>query len=142
MRGFVPEGFCPRGVLSQRGFVLGGFVLEGFCPYTENISASHTTIACAMKTVRRTLFACGKLLDFLRYLTRVDEVDLSASCDVASVSPDNETWSQAIRVRRQNKYIADDEVPSFFSKPSDVLRRIGDEECNVCGEAWIRGHGR
>ena len=39
LRGFVPEGFCPRGVLSQRGFVLGGFVLggfvlEGFCPYT------------------------------------------------------------------------------------------------------------
>ena len=46
-RGFVPEGFCPRGpqgfcprgLLSQRGFVLGGFVLggfvlEGFCPYT------------------------------------------------------------------------------------------------------------
>ena len=32
-------GVCPRGVLSQRGFVLGGFVLggfvlEGFCPYT------------------------------------------------------------------------------------------------------------
>ena len=30
-------GFCPRGVLYQRGFVqrgfvLGGFVLEGFCP--------------------------------------------------------------------------------------------------------------
>ena len=43
-RGFVLEGFCPRGVLSQMGFVLGGFVLggfvlggfvlEGFCPYT------------------------------------------------------------------------------------------------------------
>ena len=37
--GFVPEGFCPVGVLSQRGFVLGGFVPggfvpEGFCPYT------------------------------------------------------------------------------------------------------------
>ena len=27
LRGFVPEGFCPVGVLSQRGFVL-----EGFCP--------------------------------------------------------------------------------------------------------------
>ena len=37
------RGFCPKGVLSQRGFfregvlsqglfVLGGFVLEGFCP--------------------------------------------------------------------------------------------------------------
>ena len=35
LRGFVPEGVCPRGVLSQMGFVLGGFVLEGFCPYTE-----------------------------------------------------------------------------------------------------------
>ena len=31
------EGVCPKGVLSERGFVpgvfvLGGFVLEGFCP--------------------------------------------------------------------------------------------------------------
>ena len=31
------KGFCPKGVLSHRGFVLGGFVLggfvlEGFCP--------------------------------------------------------------------------------------------------------------
>ena len=25
-------GFCPRGVLSQRGFVLEGFCPEGFCP--------------------------------------------------------------------------------------------------------------
>ena len=36
-RGFVLRGFCPIGVSSQRGFVLGGFVLggfvlEGFCP--------------------------------------------------------------------------------------------------------------
>ena len=69
-------------------------------------------------------------------------MDLSASCDVESVSPDNESWAQAIRVRRQNKYLAHDEVPSFFSKPSDVVRRIGDEECNVCGEAGIRGRGR
>ena len=37
LRGFVQEVFCPRGVLSQRGFVLGGFVLEGFCPYTDSI---------------------------------------------------------------------------------------------------------
>ena len=25
-------GFCPRGVLSQRGFVVEGFCPEGFCP--------------------------------------------------------------------------------------------------------------
>ena len=25
-------GFCPRGVLSQRGFVLEGFCPRGFCP--------------------------------------------------------------------------------------------------------------
>ena len=25
-------GFCPRGVLSQRGFVLEGLCPEGFCP--------------------------------------------------------------------------------------------------------------
>ena len=56
--GSVLRGFCPRGVSSQRGFVLGGFVLggfvlEGFCPtpvaYTENRlnDTSHVNHGCS-----------------------------------------------------------------------------------------------
>ena len=70
-------GFCPRGVLSQRGFVLEGFCPEVFCPrgFCPRGVLSYTRIPSIIRAISQILLL---LHDFLcSVLTRYTERNIA-----------------------------------------------------------------